>query len=175
MVNDQLIQVNGNTLQGKSNTAAMDTLRKAMQKDGQASGKIHLVVARRPGAAFVPPSSNSSGLSTPSREVRISNSDYPQVETSHGEMENLNGSGGKESIDSNANKKDYVDMNRSEEGGDGEEGEESVESLRNRSYLKATEDSHSLLSNSPLKEQPIHMVNLFSVCHKIHCVHCTVS
>ncbi|KAK3108784.1 hypothetical protein FSP39_015692 [Pinctada imbricata] len=50
VINDQLIEVNGEVLPGLSNTDAMETLRKAMQTDGPIPGYIHLVIARKIGA-----------------------------------------------------------------------------------------------------------------------------
>uniref|UniRef100_A0A3Q3BAE3 Partitioning defective 3 homolog B n=1 Tax=Kryptolebias marmoratus TaxID=37003 RepID=A0A3Q3BAE3_KRYMA len=45
-INDQLIAVNGETLVGRSNHAAMDTLRRSMSSEGNARGTIQLVVLR---------------------------------------------------------------------------------------------------------------------------------
>ncbi|XP_055019665.1 partitioning defective 3 homolog B-like [Boleophthalmus pectinirostris] len=45
-VNDQLISVNGETLIGRSNHAAMETLRRSMSSEGNARGTIQLVVLR---------------------------------------------------------------------------------------------------------------------------------
>ncbi|MGH0117043.1 UNVERIFIED_CONTAM: hypothetical protein FKN15_028155 [Acipenser sinensis] len=46
-VNDQLIAVNGESLRGKSNHEAMETLRRSMSMEGNIRGMIQLVVARR--------------------------------------------------------------------------------------------------------------------------------
>ncbi|MGH0121959.1 UNVERIFIED_CONTAM: hypothetical protein FKN15_077440 [Acipenser sinensis] len=46
-VNDQLIAVNGESLKGKSNHEAMETLRRSMSMEGNIRGMIQLVVARR--------------------------------------------------------------------------------------------------------------------------------
>ncbi|MBN3274222.1 PAR3L protein, partial [Polyodon spathula] len=46
-VNDQLIAVNGESLQGKSNHEAMETLRRSMSMEGNIRGMIQLVVTRR--------------------------------------------------------------------------------------------------------------------------------
>ncbi|XP_058888149.1 partitioning defective 3 homolog B-like isoform X1 [Acipenser ruthenus] len=46
-VNDQLIAVNGESLRGKSNHKAMETLRRSMSMEGNIRGMIQLVVARR--------------------------------------------------------------------------------------------------------------------------------
>ncbi|KAL6467927.1 hypothetical protein MHYP_G00236040 [Metynnis hypsauchen] len=46
-VNDQLIAVNGESLLGKTNHDAMETLRKSMSTEGNKRGMIQLIVARR--------------------------------------------------------------------------------------------------------------------------------
>uniref|UniRef100_A0A8C6V5U1 PDZ domain-containing protein n=1 Tax=Neogobius melanostomus TaxID=47308 RepID=A0A8C6V5U1_9GOBI len=45
-VNDQLVSVNGESLVGRSNHAAMETLRRSMSSEGNARGTIQLVVLR---------------------------------------------------------------------------------------------------------------------------------
>lgn len=45
-VNDQLIAVNGELLNGMTNQDAMETLRKSMSVEGNKRGMIQLVVAR---------------------------------------------------------------------------------------------------------------------------------
>uniref|UniRef100_A0A8C2Q789 Par-3 family cell polarity regulator beta b n=1 Tax=Cyprinus carpio TaxID=7962 RepID=A0A8C2Q789_CYPCA len=50
-VNDQLIAINGETLLGKSNHEAMETLRRSMSMEGNLRGMIQLVVLR----ALAPP------------------------------------------------------------------------------------------------------------------------
>lgn len=45
--NDQLVNINGMSLLGKSNPEAMETLRKAMHEEGPIPGVISLTVARR--------------------------------------------------------------------------------------------------------------------------------
>ncbi|KAM9334419.1 par-3 family cell polarity regulator beta a [Symphorus nematophorus] len=47
-VNDQLIAVNGESLLGRSNHAAMETLRRSMSSEGNSRGTIQLVVLRVP-------------------------------------------------------------------------------------------------------------------------------
>lgn len=54
-VNDQLLAVNGESLLGKSNHEAMETLRRSMSMEGNLRGMIQLVVLR------VLPSSNQVG------------------------------------------------------------------------------------------------------------------
>lgn len=46
-INDQLIAVNGESLLGKTNQDAMETLRKSMSTEGNKRGMIQLIVARR--------------------------------------------------------------------------------------------------------------------------------
>lgn len=46
-VNDQLIAVNGESLLGKTNQDAMETLRKSMSIESNKRGMIQLIVARR--------------------------------------------------------------------------------------------------------------------------------
>ena len=45
-VNDQLVAVNGESLLGGSNHAAMETLRRSMSQEGNIRGTIQLVVLR---------------------------------------------------------------------------------------------------------------------------------
>ncbi|XP_076851995.1 partitioning defective 3 homolog, partial [Brachyhypopomus gauderio] len=60
-VNDQLIAVNGESLLGKTNQDAMETLRKSMSVESNKRGMIQLIVARRlSGRAEDPPGSPSS-------------------------------------------------------------------------------------------------------------------
>uniref|UniRef100_A0A8C2Q7J7 Par-3 family cell polarity regulator beta b n=1 Tax=Cyprinus carpio TaxID=7962 RepID=A0A8C2Q7J7_CYPCA len=55
-VNDQLIAVNGETLLGKSNHEAMETLRRSMSMEGNLRGMIQLVVLR----ALAPPTQSKT-------------------------------------------------------------------------------------------------------------------
>lgn len=47
-VNDQLIAVNGESLLGRSNHAAMEALRRSMSSEGNSRGTIQLVLLRAP-------------------------------------------------------------------------------------------------------------------------------
>ncbi|XP_070770529.1 partitioning defective 3 homolog B [Enoplosus armatus] len=47
-VNDQLVAVNGESLLGRSNHVAMETLRRSMSQEGNVRGTIQLVVLRAP-------------------------------------------------------------------------------------------------------------------------------
>lgn len=69
-INDQLLEVNDETLTGMPNSEAMDHLRTAMQKDTPKPGYIHLVIGRRKGQTSEPSSAPAG-----SRETRISNSE----------------------------------------------------------------------------------------------------
>ncbi|XP_024150100.1 par-3 family cell polarity regulator beta a [Oryzias melastigma] len=66
-INDQLIAVNGETLIGRSNHAAMETLRRSMSSEGNARGTIQLVVlrsSRQAGGATSAPTSGGSASPT---------------------------------------------------------------------------------------------------------------
>ncbi|KAJ8272485.1 hypothetical protein GJAV_G00089650 [Gymnothorax javanicus] len=87
-VNDQLIAVNGESLLGKTNQDAMETLRKSMSTEGNKRGMIQLIVARRvtkrnetdpPSSPSRPPGSPLSP-SLDDRERRISHSLYGGIE-----------------------------------------------------------------------------------------------
>ena len=60
-VNDQLLEVNSNSLVDLSNTESMEVLRKAMQEEGPVPGCINIKVARRIGAPS-PFSQSSPGV-----------------------------------------------------------------------------------------------------------------
>lgn len=45
-MNDQLVAVNGESLLGRSNNDAMETLRRSMSQDGNLRGTIQLVILR---------------------------------------------------------------------------------------------------------------------------------
>ncbi|XP_070829506.1 partitioning defective 3 homolog isoform X6 [Chaetodon trifascialis] len=84
-VNDQLIAVNGESLLGKTNQDAMETLRKSMSTEGNKRGMIQLIVARRvakrneeaPGS---PLGSQTMNTSLDDHERRISHSLYGGLE-----------------------------------------------------------------------------------------------
>ncbi|XP_061441568.1 partitioning defective 3 homolog isoform X2 [Rhineura floridana] len=86
-VNDQLIAVNGESLLGKTNQDAMETLRRSMSTEGNKRGTIQLIVARRiskcnelesPGSPPGPELPIETMLDD--RERRISHSLYSGIE-----------------------------------------------------------------------------------------------
>uniref|UniRef100_A0A4W6CG75 Par-3 family cell polarity regulator alpha, b n=1 Tax=Lates calcarifer TaxID=8187 RepID=A0A4W6CG75_LATCA len=85
-VNDQLIAVNGESLLGKTNQDAMETLRKSMSTEGNKRGMIQLIVARRvakrneetPGSPLGPQQAMNTSLDD--HERRISHSLYGGLE-----------------------------------------------------------------------------------------------
>ncbi|XP_010008475.1 PREDICTED: partitioning defective 3 homolog, partial [Nestor notabilis] len=86
-VNDQLIAVNGESLLGKTNQDAMETLRRSMSTEGNKRGMIQLIVARRiskynelesPGSPSGPELPIETLLDD--RERRISHSLYGGIE-----------------------------------------------------------------------------------------------
>ncbi|XP_060048477.1 partitioning defective 3 homolog isoform X12 [Erinaceus europaeus] len=86
-VNDQLIAVNGESLLGKTNQDAMETLRRSMSTEGNKRGMIQLIVARRiskgnelksPGSLAGPELPIETMLDD--RERRISHSLYSGIE-----------------------------------------------------------------------------------------------
>ncbi|XP_036617276.1 partitioning defective 3 homolog isoform X6 [Trichosurus vulpecula] len=87
-VNDQLIAVNGESLLGKTNQDAMETLRRSMSTEGNKRGMIQLIVARRISKCSEAKSPGSpSGPELPietvldDRERRISHSLYSGIES----------------------------------------------------------------------------------------------
>ncbi|XP_057354367.1 partitioning defective 3 homolog isoform X23 [Manis pentadactyla] len=86
-VNDQLIAVNGESLLGKTNQDAMETLRRSMSTEGNRRGMTQLIVARRISKCSELKSPGSpSGPELPietvldDRERRISHSLYSGIE-----------------------------------------------------------------------------------------------
>uniref|UniRef100_A0A8I3XFD2 Partitioning defective 3 homolog n=1 Tax=Callithrix jacchus TaxID=9483 RepID=A0A8I3XFD2_CALJA len=86
-VNDQLIAVNGESLLGKTNQDAMETLRRSMSTEGNKRGMIQLIVARRiskcnelksPGSPPGPELPIETALDD--RERRISHSLYSGID-----------------------------------------------------------------------------------------------
>ncbi|KAM7365331.1 hypothetical protein PAMP_016266 [Pampus punctatissimus] len=77
-INDQLIAVNGESLFGRSNHAAMETLRHSMSSEGTARGTIQLVVLRAPRqmSSANPATSNAANVTAahqPSSQTGSSN------------------------------------------------------------------------------------------------------
>ncbi|KAE8595817.1 hypothetical protein XENTR_v10015886 [Xenopus tropicalis] len=85
-VNDQLVAVNGESLLGKTNQDAMETLRKSMSTEGNRRGMIQLIVARRIKRSELESPGSPSGPELPietmldDRERRISHSLYSGIE-----------------------------------------------------------------------------------------------
>ncbi|XP_075068156.1 partitioning defective 3 homolog isoform X4 [Mixophyes fleayi] len=85
-VNDQLVAVNGESLLGKTNQDAMETLRKSMSTEGNKRGLIQLIVARRIKRSELESPGSPSGPELPvetmldDRERRISHSLYSGIE-----------------------------------------------------------------------------------------------
>ncbi|XP_063308700.1 partitioning defective 3 homolog isoform X3 [Pelobates fuscus] len=85
-VNDQLVAVNGESLLGKTNQDAMETLRKSMSTEGNKRGMIQLIVARRVKQNELESPGSPSGPELPietmldERERRISHSLYSGIE-----------------------------------------------------------------------------------------------
>ncbi|XP_063062515.1 partitioning defective 3 homolog isoform X2 [Engraulis encrasicolus] len=87
-VNDQLVAVNGESLLGKTNQEAMETLRKSMSIESNKRGMIQLIVARRVGGGRgsgeeLSGSGMVGDLSSSSQEDherRISHSMYPGLD-----------------------------------------------------------------------------------------------
>uniref|UniRef100_A0A8D1EQ99 PDZ domain-containing protein n=1 Tax=Sus scrofa TaxID=9823 RepID=A0A8D1EQ99_PIG len=86
-VDDQLIAVNGESLLGKTNQDAMETLRRSMSTEGNKRGMIQLIVARRISkCAELKSPGSPSGPELPietvldERERRISHSLYSGIE-----------------------------------------------------------------------------------------------
>ncbi|KAL4668973.1 hypothetical protein H8959_007527, partial [Pygathrix nigripes] len=64
-MNDQLIAVNGESLLGKSNHEAMETLRRSMSMEGNIRGMIQLVILRRPERPMEDPAECGGAFSKP--------------------------------------------------------------------------------------------------------------
>uniref|UniRef100_A0A8C5AEC8 Par-3 family cell polarity regulator n=1 Tax=Gadus morhua TaxID=8049 RepID=A0A8C5AEC8_GADMO len=82
-VNDQLIAVNAESLLGKTNQDAMETLRKSMSTEGNKRGMIQLIIARRVpkhGEVGPRPQPDHSLSSLDDHERRISHSLYGGLE-----------------------------------------------------------------------------------------------
>ncbi|XP_075443855.1 partitioning defective 3 homolog isoform X4 [Ascaphus truei] len=85
-VNDQLVAVNAESLLGKTNQEAMETLRKSMSTEGNKRGMIQLIVARRIKLSELESPGSPCGPELPietmldDRERRISHSLYSGIE-----------------------------------------------------------------------------------------------
>ncbi|KAI5711159.1 hypothetical protein M8J75_014676 [Diaphorina citri] len=91
--NDQLLSVNGISLLGKSNTSAMETLRRAMlQSDGPCPGIISITVARKvpspPPSRHARQNSSSSLLAESSNKTKNSSKDSLNTPDNSGTSEN---------------------------------------------------------------------------------------
>lgn len=88
MINDQLLEVNGKSLVGLSNTDAMETLRKAMQSEGITPGFINIKVARKIGAPSPSPFGEEERelkIRTVSETSESSNLSRVEMEAGHDE------------------------------------------------------------------------------------------
>ncbi|KAK6309495.1 hypothetical protein J4Q44_G00193760 [Coregonus suidteri] len=96
-VNDQLIAVNGESLLGKSNHEAMETLRRSMSMEGNLRGMIQLVVLRalvQSEDPYVPPNQSlDASISFPARSTNgsaqlpmVNNSIYERSNVSNGSV-----------------------------------------------------------------------------------------
>ncbi|KAE8278467.1 Partitioning defective 3-like protein B [Larimichthys crocea] len=69
-INDQMIAVNGESLLGRSNHTAMETLRRSMSSEGNSRGTIQLVVLRAPRQmSSVPSAANGSVANQPNTQT----------------------------------------------------------------------------------------------------------
>ncbi|XP_056868673.1 partitioning defective 3 homolog isoform X5 [Takifugu flavidus] len=97
-VNDQLIAVNGESLNGMTNQEAMETLRKSMSVEGNKRGMIQLIVARLVSRNTEEFLGNSLTVQHPvntaldSHERRISHSLYETINSSDGNSTPLSSS-----------------------------------------------------------------------------------
>ncbi|GLD59104.1 partitioning defective 3 homolog B-like protein [Lates japonicus] len=138
-INDQLVAVNGESLLGRSNHVAMETLRRSMSQEGNVRGTIQLVVLRAlkdqhgvsPNRSF----DGSSGLSGPISPV---NGPSGLVSQANGPIHPpmVNNS----LYASNVTNGSYTHMDEEE---DGElYGHEEFSSSAQHSYLQERENSH---------------------------------
>ncbi|XP_044072439.1 partitioning defective 3 homolog B isoform X2 [Siniperca chuatsi] len=146
-VNDQLVAVNGESLLGRSNHVAMETLRRSMSQEGNVRGTIQLVVLRTPKDQHgVSPnrsfdsSSGLSGLVSPVGQTGLGSQTNGPI---HPPMVNNTLYG------SNVTNGSYSHMDEEEEGElYGHETEFS--SSTQHSYLQERENSHT---SSPAEPQ----------------------
>ncbi|XP_069376711.1 par-3 family cell polarity regulator beta a isoform X2 [Paralichthys olivaceus] len=80
-VNDQLVAVNGESLLGRSNHAAMETLRRSMSSEGNTRGTIQLVVLRAPRQM-----GSATSSTNPAPNVSSSHQSDPQTASSNQEL-----------------------------------------------------------------------------------------
>ena len=129
------MEVNGESLVGKSNAVAMEILRSAMQKEGPKPGHIHLMIARR--KALPPP----IAVQPIPRELRVSSSDIPDgayVKIS-GQMTPGEGPDGvRIELPSDGNNIDYIQPPKNMAL---DRLKDPASSIRNTSYMRATHES----------------------------------
>ncbi|XP_038143569.1 partitioning defective 3 homolog B-like isoform X2 [Cyprinodon tularosa] len=133
-INDQLIAVNGESLLGRSNHAAMETLRRSMSQEGNVRGMIQLVVLRTlkdqydvsPNRSF-DSSSGLSGLISPAKGQASDSVQPPLVSNPIYSCSVTNGS--------------YFHMDEEEDEGDLYRQDAEISSSNHRSFLQESETS----------------------------------
>lgn len=148
--------MNGENLTDKSNADAMEALRLAMQKEGNETGFIRVLIGRRPGLAVVTPSTPT----TP-RELRISMADpadshndtfIPPTAAAGGLPPSGAGGDGARTdasqpkaahkpSDTNRLRNPVLDRVSARTGAESGSGEGDAGGIRNLSYMRATHDS----------------------------------
>ena len=145
LLNDQLLEVNGIGLEGLPNVAAMENLRRAMMTDGPMKGYIQLTVARKLGAPSPFPV-NESAMDTSQGEMMMKHyrtrSDLSQasehIDSPHHSRQSSSSRLSDSEILFFGDKTPSKSSLEKEGGG---QNFVSASSLRNESYLKATNDS----------------------------------
>ncbi|XP_015242736.1 PREDICTED: partitioning defective 3 homolog B-like [Cyprinodon variegatus] len=133
-INDQLVAVNGESLLGRSNHAAMETLRRSMSQEGNVRGMIQLVVLRTlkdqyevsPNRSF-DSSSGLSGLISPAKGQASDSVQPPLVSNPIYSCSVTNGS--------------YFHMDEEEDEGDLYRQDAEISSSNHRSFLQESETS----------------------------------